>query len=65
MVDSRVLEVIVAAAVLLLAAGEDALKAHFPEASHLEGRGGGLAVATPGMAVVTQAEAVGLLADAD
>ena len=53
MVDSRVLEVIVMAAVLLQAAGEDALKAYFQEASHLEGRGGGLAVATPGMAVVT------------
>ena len=53
MVDSRVLEVIVVAAVLLQAAGEDALKAYFQEASHLEGRGGGLAVATPGMAVVT------------
>ena len=53
MVDSRVLEVIVAAAVLLQAAGEDALKAHFPEASYPEGRGGGLAVATSGMAVVT------------
>ena len=39
MVDSRVLEVIVVAAVLLQAAGEDALKAHFPEASHREGRG--------------------------
>ena len=53
MVDSRVLEVIVVAAVLLQAAGEDALKVHFPEASYPEGRGGGLAVATSGMAVVT------------
>lgn len=52
MVDSRVPEMIVVV-VLLQAAGEAALKAHFPEASYPEGRGGGLAVATSGMAVVT------------